>query len=514
MRASHPGRRQVLALLGGAPAFAAAHPAKAQGEPRRGGVLRVSAPTNPSTLDPMTGSAGSDHIYLYTLYDTLVEWEPATLEPRPGLAESWAWPDPTTLVLNLRQGVVFHDGTPLDAEAVKFNLDRARTDPSSNVKPDLASLRAVRVTGPLQVALDLLQPDTALPLILSDRAGMIVSPAAVKERGSRHDRDPVGSGPWRFVSWADNEKVIVTRNERYWKPALPYLDGIEIQVIGEVNTGLRSVITGQNDFVYFLAPQQKPIIDRAKNLVLVSGPTLWCIQIYLNYGRKPLDDVRVRRALNYAIDRIAFNKATANGLAEPAMLNLPASHWAFDQAMADANSYDPDKARHLLAEAGYKDGFDLDIQGTSDQRSIQREEVLIEQFQKAGIRAKFTNGVIPNSTTQFFVEKKHDAYLSSWTGRPDPTQTYQLLFSKDGFYNAGRAGPVPELIGALLDTRKDQAIADRKQAFARLQKLVTENALVVPLQFQFEMDAHTARLHGFRPNLLGKPRFENVWLDT
>lgn len=514
MRVNYPGRRTFLALMGAALGTVETGSAEAQVQPKRGGVLRVSAPTNPSTLDPATGSAGSDHVYLYTLYDTLVEWEPSTLEPRPGLAHSWSWPDPTTLVLDLRPGVVFHDGTACDAEAVKFNLDRGRSDAISNIKPDLASVREVRVTGPLQVTLDLSQPDTALPLILSDRAGMMVSPKAVRLLGSRHDREPVGSGPWRFVSWANNEKVIVTRNEKYWKSGLPYLDGVELSVIGEVNTGLRSVIAGQNDFVYFLSPQQKPIVERAKNLVSVTGPTLWCIHIYLNFGRKPLNDVRVRQALNHAVDRVAFNKATANGLAEPAMLTLPSSHWAYDASLANAYPYDPDKARSLLSEAGYKDGFELDILGTSDQRSIQREEVLIEQFLKSGIRLKFTNGVIPNSTTQFFVEKKHDAYLSSWTGRPDPTQTYQLMFAKDAFYNAGRAEPVPELAKALQDTRKDQGIPERKQAFARLQKLVTDAALVVPLQFQFEMDAHTTKLRGFKPNLLGKPRLENVWFDA
>jgi len=476
--------------------------------------LRVSAPTNPSTLDPATGSAGSDHVYLYTLYDTLVEWEPTTLEPRPGLATSWSWPDPTTLLLQLRPGVVFHDGTPLDAEAVKFNLDRARSSPTSNIKADLASVKEVTVVDPGQIAIALHQPDTALPLILSDRAGMIVSPTAVKERGARHDRDPVGSGPWRFVSWANDEKVVVTRNEQYWKSGLPYLEGVELAVIREVNTGLRSVIAGQNDFVFFLSPQQKPIIDRAKNLVSVVGPTLWCIHIYLNYGRKPLNDVRVRQALNYAVDRNEFNKATAGGLAEPAMLTLPSTHWAFDKEMANRYPHDPDKAKWLLAEAGYQNGFELDILGTSDQRALQREEVLIEQFSKSGIKLKFTNGVVPNTTTQYFVERKHDAYLSSWTGRPDPTQTYQLMFSKDGFYNTGRVEPVPEFGQALLDTRRDQGIPERKKAFARLQRLVTENALVVPLQFQFEMDAHTKKMQGFKPNLLGKPRFEAVWLES
>jgi ABC-type transport system substrate-binding protein len=505
-------RRAALALL----AAGLAMPGLANAQPagKRGGVLRVSAPYNPSSLDPATGGSGNDHVFLYTLYDTLVEWEYATLAPRPGLAAAWSYPDPKTLVLELRPGIVFHDGTPCDAEAVRFNLERHRSDPRSNTRPDLATVASVEVTGPTQVTLHLSQPDTALPLILSDRAGMMVSPTAVKALGKDFDRKPVGTGPWKLTEWADNEKVTVKRNEHYWKPDLPHLDGVEIAIINEVNTGLRSVIAGQNDFVFFLSPQQKPVVDRAKSLVAVTGPTLYCVQLYLNYGRKPLADVRVRQALNYAIDRPAFNLATANNLAEAAMLSLPRQHWAFDEAMANAYPHDPDKARKLLAEAGYKDGFDLDLLGNSDQRMVQRQEVLIEQFSKSGIRARFTNGVVPNTTTQFFVEKQHDAYLSAWTGRPDPSLTYQLMFGKDSFYNVGRTDPVPGLAEALLATRESSDIAARKTAFATLQRLVTENALVVPLLFQFEMDAHTAKVKGYLPNLLGKPKFENVYLGA
>jgi peptide/nickel transport system permease protein/peptide/nickel transport system substrate-binding protein len=515
MRSIASGRREALAGLGLALAgLSGAAPAHAAGEPRRGGVLRVSAPTNPSTLDPIAGTAGSDHVYLYALYDALVDWDPKTMEPRPGLAESWSWPDPETLVLNLRPGIQFHDGTLCDAEAVKFNLDRGKTDPSSNVKPELTSVRAVRTEGATRVIVELNQPDTALPLILSDRAGMMCSPTAVRERGARFGREPVGVGPWKFVSWANDEKVTVTRHTGYWRKDRPWLDGIEISVIGEVNTGLRSVIGGQNDFVYFLAPQQKAIVDRAKSLVPVTGPTTWCVQLYLNYGRKPLDDRRVRQAMNLSIDRDAFNKATANGLAEPAYCHFPTAHWAFDKDAASVVTYDPDRAKQLLAEAGYKDGIDLDCFAASDQRTLQREEVLVEQWKKVGIRAHFAHGVIPNSTAQFFIEKQHDAYLSTWTGRPDPTQTYQLGFGKDAFYNPGRTDPVAGLAAALVDSRRDQDQAARKKAFAKLQRMVAENALFIPLQFQFEMDAHVQKMRGYQPNLLGKPRFLDVWLES
>jgi peptide/nickel transport system permease protein/peptide/nickel transport system substrate-binding protein len=514
MRAYPISRRSVMALAtGGLVAAGQASEASAQSSPKRGGVLRVSCPYNPSTLDPVTGGSGNDHVFLYTIFDTLIEWEYDTLKPKPGLATSWSYPDPNTLVLDLQPGVVFHDGTPFDAQAVKFNLDRGRQDPSSNVKPDLAKVADVVVTGPLQVTLKLSQPDTSLPLTLSDRAGMMVSPKAAQALGRDFERAPVGTGAWQFVSWQNNEKVTVTRHERYWKPGRPYLDGLELSVINEVNTGLRSVIAGQNDFVFFLSPQQKPVIDRAKNLVSVTGPTLYCIQLYLNYGRKPLNDARVRQALNYAVNRDEFNRATMNGLAEPAALNVPPSHWAYDKAAASRYPYDPDKARALLAEAGYKDGLDLDLQGNSDQRTLQREEVLTEQLAKAGIRARFTNGIIPATTTKFFVEKQHDAYLSAWTGRPDPSLTYQLLFGKDAFYNASRTDPVPGLAEAMQATSASQSIDDRKLAFAKVEQMIADNALIVPLVFQYALDAYRTPVKGYRINLLGKPKFEDVWLD-
>ena len=140
-------RREAMALLSGAMAGVAfGGDARAQGTPKRGGILRISAPTNPSSLDPATGGAGSDHAFLFTMYDTLTEWDFETLKSKPGLAESWSFPDPTTFVLNIRPGVTFHDGTPLDAEAVKFNLERNKSDPKSNIKADLATMTSAAVT--------------------------------------------------------------------------------------------------------------------------------------------------------------------------------------------------------------------------------------------------------------------------------------------------------------------------------------------------------------------------------
>ncbi|MFP5404924.1 MAG: ABC transporter substrate-binding protein [Gammaproteobacteria bacterium] len=508
-------RRDTLGLLGGAALVGATGlplGAFAQAAPKRGGILKVSAPANPSSLDPATGGAGTDHAYLWTIYDTLVEWDYATLEPKPGLAE-WKFPDPLTMVLTLHPGVKFHDGTPLDAEAVKFNLDRNRQDARSNIKADLASVAEVQASGPLEVRLKLKQPDAALPAILSDRGGMMASPKAVTALGADHDRSPVGAGPWKFVSWADNQSIVVTRNEAYWRPGLPHLDGIEFAIVPERATGLRSVVSGQQNFAYMLSARLKPVVERAKNLQLVTGPTLYCLEMYFNYARAPLDNVKVRQAINYALDRDAFVKATLAGIGEPARMNLPSAHWAYDKSIAGMYPHDPDRARKLLAEGGFSDGLELTVGGYTDQDSVRRAEVVMAQLGKAGIRMKLTNGTIPEISAQFFgSEKKFDSLLSAWTGRPDPSMSYSLMYAKDAYYNAGRAEVSQELSQLLVESRAKEDLDYRRQVFAKIQRIVMEQALVAPLAFQFEMDALAEQVKGYKPDLLGKPKFNDVWL--
>ncbi len=508
-------RRTFLGMAGG---LAAAHwlpaPALAQSEPKRGGILKVSCPGNPSSLDPYTGGSGFDHSYLYTMFDTLVEFEYATLKAKPGLAESWNYTDPQTLVMNLRQNVLFHDGTPFNADAAKANLDRGRTDPRSNIKGDLSTIDSVVVSGPNQITIKLKQPDTALPLILADRAGMMSSPKAVQDLGKDHDRKPVGTGAWKFVSFNDGEKVVVTRNEKYWRPGRPYLDGLELSVIPELATGLRSVIAGENDFVYALTPQQKALIDRAKNVSSATGPTLGCFGVYFNTGRPPFNDLRIRKAFNYAIDREEFVKLTQVGVGEAAYMVLPTAHWAYDAETAKLYPHDPDMAKKLIAEAGFKDGMDMNLVGFSDQSSAQRQDVLIEQFRKANIRLKFSNGTVSETTTNYFgPEKRGDAYLAGWTGRPDPSLTYSLLFLKEAYYNTSHVDPPAELTQAINDSRKYEDVEKRKEAFARVQKLAMENALWAPISFSLELDAMSQKVKGYKPNLLGKPKFEDVWLE-
>ncbi len=507
-------RRDALGLLGIALAGSVGLPAFAQGTPRKGGVLKISAPANPSSLDPATGGAGSDHPILWTLYDTLVEWDFATLKPKPGMAE-WSFPAATTMLLKLQPGITFHDGTPCDAQAVKFNMDRNRSDARSNLKADLASITAVDVMSPTELKLTLKQADAALPAIFSDRAGMMVSPKAVQTLGAEHDRKPVGAGPWKFVSWADNQKVVVTRHDKYWRPNAPLLDGIEFSIIPELATGLRSVVSGQNHLAYSLAARLKPLIEREKNLTLVTGPTLYCIQLYFNYARAPLNNPKLRQAINFALDRDLFVKASLSGAGEPARMNLPTTHWAYDKATAAMYPFDPEHAKKLMAEAGLSSGVDITVGGYNDQDSVRRGEIVMEQLRKVGIRLKFTNGTIAEISSQFFgSEKKFDMLLSAWTGRPDPSMSYSLMYAKDAYYNAGRSEASPELSALLEESRSKEDLEFRKGVFAKIQRMVMGSALVGPLAFQFEIDALVHQVHGYKPDLLGKPKFNDLWLES
>lgn len=510
-------RRDWLALTGsGLGAIAAASlglralPASAQ---VRGGVLRVSAPHNPTTMDPSTGRHGNDHVFLFPAFDALIDLDMETLLPRPGIAESWSTPDPTTFVLNIRPGVVFHDGTPCDAEAVRFNLERSRTDARSNVKIDLVNVQSIAVTGPRQVTLKLKAPDAVLPMTLADRAGMMSSPEAIRKFGSDYDRNPVGAGPWKVVSWKDNEKVTYTRHTQYWRKDRPYMDGLELSVIPEVNTGLRTVVAGQNDFVYALAPQQKPVVERAGNLRLMQGRTLATWQIYLNYAKAPLDNQKVRLAMCHAVDRDEFSRLTTAGLAEPTVQTLPKGHWAHDPTLDNTYKHDPALARRLLTEAGHPNGIDIEIFAANDQRSQQRQEVLIEQYRKSNIRLKFLSVPANELGAKFMGEKLGNAALSVYTGRVDPSQFFSIMFDKTSFINASRMEGAPGLEAAMLEARQRQTVEERRVAIHKVLRMVNEHALYVPLLLQPAVEAMTGRVKGYQPNLLGKPRFDDTYLE-
>src|SRR5262245_33886047 len=506
-------RRQLLQGAAAAGTLLLPSRLRAAEMPRRGGTLRVSMTYNPAALDPMTGRNAPDFNTLLAIYEGLIDLEPATLQPKPGLAKAFGWKDPTTLVLDLQQGVTFHDGTAFDGEVVKFNLDRYRSEPRSNVKPDCSSIDTIEVPSKYQVVLRLNRPNSSLPTILADRPGLMVSPTAIRNApGGNIDRTPVGTGPFKFVSWQDNDRIVLTRNDHYWREGLPYLDGLVLRIIGEQPTGLRSVVAGENDLAINIDVHLKTVADRAGNLVARLIPSMFFWGGYINFAKPPLDNLKVRQALSWGIDREAMNKAIALGLNTPGNGVISKAHWACDPATFNYYGYDPDKARKLLAEAGYPDSIDVPMLGWADQTAMQRQEVAMAQLAKAGIRVQLTPASPQDSSILFFgPQKKGSARMSGMGGYADPSQQYDNLLSKTAYYNAGSI-ELPGYRDLINATQATDDLEARKAAFAKLQRFVIENALVLTFLFQTNLMVAQKSVRGVTVDLTNKPRFHSAWL--
>ncbi|PWS34518.1 peptide ABC transporter [Falsiroseomonas bella] len=506
--ATRLGRRATLAslLAGGLVSGAAAQ------EARRGGTLRAVIDANPSSLDPHVGGQGGDHAVLSTLYDRLVDYDPATLAPRPSLATAWRFESPTQLVLELRQGVTFHDGETFDAAAVKANFAHMMTNPRSTVRADIASVAEVEVAAPHVVVLKLRQPDTTLPMIFTDRAGMMSSPKALAERGENYGRNPVGTGAMQFVRWTDAAEIVVQRNPRYWKPGEPLLDGIVMPIITDTTTGLRSVRAGQNHISLNADAQQIPGLRRASDVTVSVQDTFRLQQCYINFSKPPLNDIRLRQALNFAIDRVAYARVVLGGVGAPADLHVPKGLWAYDAEAASKYPYDPDRAKRLIAEAGFGPGqLTINASYASNQLNAQRIEILSAFLDRVGVKLTSTTGTL-TATLQTWRDGVGDIRLANWTGRPDPALTYQLLLHPSSAFNIGRAVPSPELIEAIAASRTVESLDERRVAMARVLRLEREFALTLPLAFEPEITALSRRVRNYVTNLAGRPRFEQVWL--
>lgn len=481
------------------------------GAAEAGQHLRVAWRSNPSTLDPQRGNSGSDHAILYTIYDTLISFDPKTLEPAPGLADSWNQDDPNSLVLHLRPDVRFHDGTPVDAAAVKYNIERAKGQ-KSNIKSDVASVAGVDVLDSQTARLNLVRPDSSLLLTLADRAGMLISPAAAERAGDAFERNPVGAGPWKFVEWRYGQRVRVERFPGYWQHGVPHLDSIDFTITTDGSTAVNALRSGQQDMVFNPPPQDVGLLGAAKGTKVVSSPQLYQLIIYLDLSAPPFRDERVREALNLAVNREQIRNVTQFGQGEVGWTPLPSDHWAFAKSQVPTYAHDPGRARQLLAEAGHPNGLRFPLLTYPDPVNVRLAEVLKHQLGIVGVQIDLIPTEVTQASSEFFNKRKYPAMLSAWTGRPDPGLTYKLMFTERGYYNAGHVA-TPGMDEALSKANGTPDLARRSEHFGTAAQIVADHSLFVPLIFPPAVAAHRETVHGFEPNLLGKPKFTTVRID-
>jgi peptide/nickel transport system substrate-binding protein len=345
-----------LAPLLAATALALISPVAAQTPPN---VLVVGQIAEPASLDPHVSTAANDFRIAVNLYDGLVRNKSGTLEIEPALATDWTISgDGLEYTFNLREGVSFHDGTPFNAEAVKFNFDRMLDEahPFADTGPFplsffFSSVDKVEVIDDLTVKFTLSEPYAPFMSNLASPTGLIVSPAAVEQYGADYGRNPVGTGPFKFEEWQSNTRVVASRNDDYWDGA-PALEAAIFRPITDANTRVAEMLSGGIDVLLETPPDNVAQFRDDANYQVVEavGPHVWYVM--LNAKEGPFADMRVRQAVNYAVNKESLVNDVLQGTAEVSAGPIPpAFNWAYNEEV-DPYPYDPEMAKQLLAEAG------------------------------------------------------------------------------------------------------------------------------------------------------------------
>lgn len=308
------------------------------------------------SLDPAKAKSASYNAFLYPVFDRLIYQDPEG-KYQPMLAESWSFNDDNTvLTLKLRQGVVFHDGSPLDAAAAKANLDRMLTHPESTMAKRIAVIDTVEAKGAATLEIKLKGGAGGLLAELADIPGMIMSPASFDKPDM--DRQPVGSGPYKVKSVNGSDSIEYQKFDEYWDPSVQKTAAVKIVGLTDDNTRLNALQTGAVD----AALGREHLVDRMKasGAELLSEP--WgsaAYQFVVNTSVAPFDNIDVRRGLNFAIDRDGISNGLLKGQCTPSVQPFSDSSWANDKTIKPAEVYPHDvaKAKELLEKGGVKDGF-------------------------------------------------------------------------------------------------------------------------------------------------------------
>ncbi|HEY3064115.1 MAG TPA: ABC transporter substrate-binding protein [Chloroflexota bacterium] len=499
--------------------------------PRKGGTLVVGLEAEPGTLDNSVGTGYHTSIIQRMVYESLVGYDLTstadTLPIKPVLAESWQIsPDGKVYTFKLRSGVKFHDGTPFDAEAVRFNFDRA-SDPnhplyfdkgkgtSSQIfslvdKMDAPDATTFRMT---------LKDPRAYFLSLFDKVPMYIgSPTAIKKYGNdEFGNHPVGTGPFKFVSRESGSKITVERNAEYWGTA-PFVDRIVLRGIAEPTARVVALQTGEVDFINDVAPDQIETLRRNADIEVsqASIPHTWLIN--LNHRDKPFSDVKVRTAASLAINREALTRDILKGTALPATQLEGPGGVAYDASLKGW-AFDPSQAKKLLAEAGYPDGFDtvfaLPSAGSGMLDATRIAEYLQKNWADVGIRAKLEAQEWTAYVPYFFKGIPSDKGLYAMANVTGDGQDMEKLnaqsFQPPNGFNVGwyQNEQVEQL---LVQARANPDPAGAAKTYQQIEKILNDDVARIYVLHSLQPKAFNKKVRGFVNPHSWAYTFNNVWL--
>lgn len=411
-------------------------PASGPAGPKVGGTIRAAYSTEPSSLTPWRSGDTNTHFIYYAMYETLVD-QTKEMEIVPMLAESWTTSDDGLVwTFKLRQDVKFHDGTPFDAEAVKFNVELWTTNAPQGAINTTSDITDVKVLDSHTVQLTINAPNNQLLITLANRGRAILSPTAVKEKGEDFGRQPSGTGPFKFSNWVTDSTITLVKNENYWQKdangnALPYLEKLEFKLIPDASVRRTALLTGEIDLDFSVAPESVSELTGASQYEIFNQPGMGYISLRLLTTQPPFDKKEVRQALAWATDRDALNKAIYFGFAFPGYTMYSPPTPGFRDIKPNGPR-DIAKGKDLLTRAGYPDGFEMDMIVASPLHQTMAE-VLQAQYKEIGVKVNIKN-LERGTFLDGIVKRDHMSYIDSLTGRSDPWNYYSHL-ECDATYN-------------------------------------------------------------------------------
>lgn len=476
-------------------------------------TITVAQGADAVTLDPQGQNDQPSARVRAQIYDTLVV-QNEDLELEPGLAESWEQVDDTTWIFNIRQGVEFHNGEELTADDVVFTFERLRdpemASPSAFIVDFIESIEAV---DEYTVELNTQYPFAPLLAHLSHNATSILNEEAVAEAGDDYGTEvAIGTGAFKFVSWQTANQIVLERNDNWWGgEVLP--EQVIFRPIAEGTVRAIELETGGVDIAYALEPIDSQRLQGGSNpdVEIVSVETLSTAYLGFNAQQEPLDDVRVRQAINYAVDVESIVEAVYMGQAVPA--NSPISEAVFGaNTDLEPYPYDPERARELLAEAGLEDGFSTSIWTNDNQLRIQIAEIVQAQLADVGIDAAVE--VVEWGT--YLAETaagNHDMFILGWvTVTGDADYGLYALFHSSQYGDAGNRTfwSTPRVDELLEIGRTAQTEEERIEAYHEAQEIIREEAPWLFLLVTTEDNGIRSNIEGFVPHPAGHHRLFNV----
>ncbi|WP_288407200.1 ABC transporter substrate-binding protein [uncultured Herbaspirillum sp.] len=418
-------------------------------------TLNISLDADPGKLDPTQSSMLNERILYQSIFDKLVDLD-GEGKIVPMLAERWTVSDDQkTYTLYLRKGVKFQDGTPFDAKAVEFNLLRGQ-EKTSLRRNELKYVSKITVVDDHTIKLELSTPFAPFLSILTDRAGMMSSPTAVKKYGEDYVNHPVGTGPFIYEGRLKGATLTLKKNPDYWRAGLPKVDEVVYKIMPDVNVAFNNLRSGQVDISNRFPYKEITNVPANANYTVLNKPSLGFRGFYLNTTKPPFDKKEVREAVDILIDRNAIAKVVYNNAVAP-------GHSAFSKAQfANGPSDVPPKvdvarAKALLKAAGKEGGFSFKLTLPTTADELQAGQMIQGMLRPAGITVTLEKTEIASQVEAGKTGAFEGLFLG-WSGRPDPDQN---IFD---FVNSGGSMNYSHIAAKEVDDLLQQARVEGDQA--------------------------------------------------